>query len=224
MPGANSLAGVFRSKYARILTAVLLAQAVLFYTASRGDAVPLNRPLRDFPKQLQDWRMVQEGVIEKEVQEVLRADDIVSRLYAHPDMQAPASLFVAYFKTQRTGQVPHSPKNCLPGSGWVPSDTGYLEVPVSGVLHPIKINRYVVSKGEERSVVLYWYQSRDRVIASEYHAKFWLVADSIRYHRSDTSIIRVVVPVIQNDEDAATQTGIRFLNALFPVLKQYLPS
>ena len=37
-----------------------------------------------------------------------------------------------------------------------------------------------------------------RVIASEYAAKFWLVADAIRYHRSDTALVKIVVPV-RND-------------------------
>jgi len=131
---------------------------------------------------------------------------------------------VAYFKTQRTGQAPHSPKNCLPGAGWVPSSSSILDVPVRGETQAIPINRYVVSRGGDKSVVLYWYQSRDRVMASEYKAKFWLVADSIRYHRSDTALVRVWVPVIGNNEDAATATGVRFVQAAFPELRRYLPS
>ena len=68
------------------------------------------------------------------------------------------------------------------------------------------------------------YQSRARVVANEYAAKFWLVADSIRYHRSDTALVRVWVPVLANDEASATATGERFVQALFPELRQYLPS
>ena len=50
--------------------------------------------------------------------DVLRADDTLNRIYR---LRAASSyLFIAYFKTQRYGQSPHSPKNCLPGSGWEP--------------------------------------------------------------------------------------------------------
>ncbi|HWQ56505.1 MAG TPA: EpsI family protein, partial [Bryobacteraceae bacterium] len=81
----------------------------------------------------------------------------------------------------------------------------------------IQINRYMVSRGEERSLVLYWYQSRGRTIANEYSAKFWLVADSIRYHRSDTALIRVVVPV-GADVRTADDVGRRFIQAFYPRL------
>ena len=65
-------------------------------------------------------------------------------------------------------------------------------------------------------MTLYWYQSHNRVIASEYSAKFWLVADSIRYHRSDTSLVKVVVPVRNNDAETATRTAVEFVQAIFP--------
>jgi hypothetical protein len=62
------------------------------------------------------------------------------------------------------------------------------------------------------------------VIASEYQARMWLVADAIRYHRSDTSIVRVVVPVFENDVDGATRTGREFIQAMFPSLLKQLPA
>lgn len=212
------------TKYSQILTAVLLVQAVLFYNASRGEIVPASRPLDEFPSAMDGWRLIQKGVIEKEEMDVLRADDVITRQYAGSQSRVPLNLFVAYFKTQRTGQAPHSPKNCLPGSGWMPSETGYVDVPVEGVAQPIRINRYLVSRGESSSVVLYWYQSRSRVVASEYAAKFWLVADSIRYHRSDTALVRVVSPVVRGDQAAATQSAIEFVRTVFPALRSYLPS
>ena len=94
---------------------------------------------------------------------------------------------------------------------------------MAGQAEPIRINRYVVSHGGDKSVVLYWYQSQRRVIASEFSAKFWLVMDSIRYHRSDTALVRVTIPVAHNDQDAATRVGVSFVQIVFPLLKGYLP-
>jgi EpsI family protein len=212
------------SRYARAGTAILVLQAALFYAASRGEQIPSSQPLDKFPERAGEWRTVQRGVIEKEVQQVLRADDTLSRVYSSPTARSAVNLFVAYFKTQRAGQAPHSPKNCLPGAGWVPSSSGVIDVQVAGEAQPIPVNRYVVSRAGEKGVVLYWYQSRARVVANEYAAKFWLVADSIRYHRSDTALVRVWVPVVSNDEAAATATGERFVQALFPELRRYLHS
>ncbi len=82
----------------------------------------------------------------------------------------------------------------------------------------------MVSRGQNQSVVLYWYQARNRVIASEYYAKIYTVADSIRYNRSDTSLVRVVVGVDNGDTQSALNTAISFVQAIFQPLKQYLPS
>lgn len=218
-----SLTAVFRSRAARLLTIVFLVQATAFYATSRSEDSPHIRPLSEFPFEIGKWRVVQEGYVDEETQKVLRADDTLSRTYAGPG-QAGAHLFIAFFQSQRTGQTPHSPKNCLPGSGWEATETGSVGIPVKGHQGPIEVNRYVVSKGAARSVVLYWYQSRDRTIASEYEAKMWLVADAIRYNRSDTALIRVIVPVQGNNDDEATQVAADFVQAVYPTLRQRLPS
>jgi EpsI family protein len=213
-----------KGKYVRVVSLLLLVQAAAYYAvASRPEQMPVVRPLAEFPSDIGPWRTVRDVQVEPEVQEVLRADDILNRVYAGAG-PVPAFLFVAFFKTQRMGQAPHSPKNCLPGSGWEPSETGFLDLQPPGRPEPIRVNRYVVSHGDEKSVVLYWYQSHKRVIASEYAAKFWLVADSVRYHRSDTALIRIVVPVVNNDTASATKTGVDFIQAAYPALHAQLPS
>jgi EpsI family protein len=221
---ADSVLGSSRYKYLGVLTLVLVIQATLFYAASRGEKVPEGKQLTLFPAQVQNWRMVQDNPIEQEVLDQLKADDTLNRMYVNGQSRIALNLFVAYFKTQRTGQSPHSPKNCLPGSGWEQVATGFVEIPVEGEPQPIRINRYVVSHGEDKSVVLYWYQSPRRVIASEFSAKLWLVMDSIRYRRSDTALVRVSIPVWQNDEQGAMRMGVTFVESVFPVLKHYLPA
>jgi EpsI family protein len=133
-------------------------------------------------------------------------------------------LFIAYFSTQRTGKTPHSPKNCLPGSGWVQMQAGSLQVPVAGESQPISVNDYSVARGENQSVVLYWYQARNRVIASEYAAKIFTVTDSIRYNRSDTALVRVVVAANDGNTQLATQTAVSFVKAFFDPLLHFLPA
>jgi EpsI family protein len=203
---------------------VLLAEAALFYGTSGRERVPTLQPLSEFPTDLSRWDLVQDVPIEPEIQQVLRADETLNRVYGQEGSGARASLFVAYFKSQRAGQIPHSPKNCLPGSGWEPMSSRFIQVQVPGEREPIRINRYVVARGNETSVVLYWYQSRNRIIASDFAAKFWLVADSIRYRRSDTALVRVVVPVVDSNLGNATATGVDFVRSFLPTLRHYLPA
>jgi EpsI family protein len=213
-----------RSKFASAAALVLIAQAALFYSASSGEKTPNTVPLLAIPTAIGNWHMVQEGAVEKEVQDVLKADDLLNRTYANGG--TPANLFIAFFKSQRYGQAPHSPKNCLPGSGWQPSESGTINVAVPG--GTINVNHYLVARGDNESLVLYWYQSQGRVVADEFAAKFYLVSDSIRKHRSDAALVRVVVPIMPGPDKAAARATAEkaaadFVTASFPVVSGYLP-
>ncbi len=215
---------VLRNKYAYVLTLALAVQAFIYYSvAYRSEHIPFMRPLSTFPQAIPGWRTVADVPIEPDILNVLKADDTLERIYANSTNTVSLSLFIGFFKTQRYGQNPHSPKNCLPGNGYEALKDTRVSIDVPVWNRAIVTNQYVVQRGDQRSVVLYWYQSHNRVIASEYRARMWLVADAIRYHRSDTSIIRIVVPVRDNDVGAATQTGIQFIQAMFPSLLKQLP-
>jgi len=210
---------MFASRYVKVLTAVLLLQAVGLLLITRPEETPPAAPLAQLSRQVGEWHVARDGVIEERVEEVLQADDLLTRVYSRPNRTA-ANLFIAYFGSQRSGKAPHSPKNCLPGSGWVPSSAGALTLEIPGRESPIEVNRYIVSRGEASSVDLYWYQSRDSVVASEYEAKMRLVLDSVRYNRSDTSLVRVVVPVLAGDVNSAQAAAEDFVRGLFPVMSE----
>lgn len=212
-----------KSPRARWLTLLLVAQAVALYGFSRKEVVPPSPPLASLSTSLPGgWSLLQEGVIEPEVQKVLRADDVLSRTFKS-DSRYPVHLFIAAFRSQRTGQAPHSPKNCLPGAGWVPAMSDIIHVPIAG-RDPIEVNRYVVQKGDSASVVLYWYQSRDRAVASEYKAKAYVVRDALKDNRTDTALIRIVVPVESKNIKEAQKIGESFIQEAFPSIRALLPS
>src|SRR5258708_5559161 len=127
--------------------------------------------------------------VRPEVAGVLHADQLLSRSCLEPATNASAGLFVAWFQSQRGGaSQPHSPKVCLPGSGWTPQVTGEVRVETSA--GAIEVNRYIVVNGQQRAIVLYWYQTPRRVIAGEWAAKFCLVADAVRDPRTDVALVR----------------------------------
>ena len=211
------------NKFARVVTLLLLLQCVAFYAvAMRSENTPEVAPLSTFPQVMDDWKMLADMPLEPEVLKVLKADDTMNRMYDGPTGRA-AYLFIGFFKSQRHGQAPHSPKNCLPGSGWQAVEDTRIAVNVPNWPTSIVINKYVVERGNEKSVTLYWYQSHNRVIASEYKAKFWLVADAIRYRRSDTALVKIVIPASNISEEQATATGVAFIQTLFPHVVKQVP-
>src|SRR5437868_5035632 len=121
-----------RQRSAIILTVVLLLQAAVVYGFRRQEMVPTHLGLEGLSRSLGQWTATQDFPIDKETMEVLKADDTLNRMYMNVNTRTSANLFVAFFKTQRMGQAPHSPKNCLPGSGWVPTVNDIINVSVPG--------------------------------------------------------------------------------------------
>jgi EpsI family protein len=120
----------------------------------------------------------------------LRPTSYLVRSYAKSGLTA--DLFIAFYSQQRAGESMHSPKHCLPGSGWEIWDYGTLEIPVRG--RTVKINKYSISREGTRMVVLYWYQSKGRIIASEYVGKVLLARDAFLKNSTAAAIVRIVVP------------------------------
>jgi EpsI family protein len=120
----------------------------------------------------------------------LQPTSYLARTYLKPDVSA--DLFVAFYAQQRAGESMHSPKHCLPGSGWEIWDYGSLGIPVEG--RQVTINKYSISREGTRMVVLYWYQSKGRIIASEYMGKILLARDAFLQNSTAAAIVRIIVP------------------------------
>jgi EpsI family protein len=212
--------GVLRFALAATLIAVT---AILLQARSRTEIIPHRLPLSSFPAKLANWDST-EIVQDQRTLDVLGPGDFLNRIYHDPAGKLPyVDLFLAYFPSQRAGETPHSPQHCLPGAGWNPDENTRITLSLPG--HPpFPANRYVISKGDERRLVLYWFWAHDRGVASEYWAKFYLVKDAIRMNRSDGSLVRFVTPLLPGETpDAAEQRILPLIYAAFPLLDDYIP-
>lgn len=209
----------------RFLAAViLLVAAALFLRARSGSEVfPARSLLSSFPDHIGSWTGT-DVAIDQDVRRVLGPGDFLSRLFSDPARPRNViDLFLAYFPSQRTGDTIHSPKNCLPGAGWSAVESRRITLSVPAFT-PFPVNRYVIVKGDTKQLVLYWYWSHDRGVASEYWAKYYLVADSIRMNRSDGALVRMITTFLPGEtSDAAEQRLLPFAQKLVPLLNEYIP-
>jgi len=202
---------------------VLLAGAGLFlHSRSQPELLPPHNPLASFPGRVGDWQG-RDLALSPNIREVLGEGDFLVRVYGRGPDEPFLDLFLAFFPSQRTGSSIHSPQNCLPGAGWLPVESGRIKL-----LRPngktITVNRYLIGKGLERRLVLYWYQAHGRVVASEYWAKFYLVADAIRMNRSDGALVRITTPVSsQESVENGERRAVEFAQQILPTLDEYLP-
>ena len=204
---------------AAIVLSLLLAAGVYGSNAGTAETVVTRESLTTLPLAIGEWRGREATPFADDVLAQLGVDDYVNRQYMHAG-SAPLGVYVGYYASQRQGDTIHSPQNCLPGAGWRPIETGVTDLRIPGRV--VRVNQFVIQKGLDRQVVLYWYQGRGRVIANEYANKAFLMLDAARLHRTNGGLVRMMTPVVSTP-DAAKAELAAFASRVFPMLDRYLP-
>lgn len=225
-------------KSPRFWTVVLLLVFTAIVLRSRGDSdrVVPSEPLRMMPETIGSWTG-QDLPIADDVLSVLGKGDFLNRVYykspqpekvSQPagasNADLPIGVFIGYFPSQRTGQTMHSPQNCLPGAGWTFDSRRYVTLTdINGENY--RVGEYVISNGEARQFVIYWYQAHGRSIPNEYMAKAYMIADAIRMDRTDGALVRVITQISPNETVAdARKRAVRFTDMMQPLLPRFIPN
>jgi len=200
-------------------TAIVLLTLALGFAADRAIAhrttIAPQRSLQQLPMTIARRTGIPEALA-PEVLSVLKPDDYLLRHYRGDGL--PLTLFMAHYGQPHLNERIHSPSVCLPAGGWVPIDVGYQEIQIAGQ-PALTVNRYLVEKGGQRQVILYWFAGRGRVIASDVQAGLYLAYDTLRGRGSDETLVRLNGPVRQS-ADATLAEEVRFIKGLYPELRR----
>ncbi|HEX8361112.1 MAG TPA: EpsI family protein [Longimicrobium sp.] len=204
--------------------AALMAVGTILTIAAHDQAsLPLRAPLgSSVPAEIASFRG-RDITVSEEERRVAGMSEYVMRAYAPAAGAAAAgfSVYVGYYASQTRGKTIHSPKNCLPGAGWEALTS--RKAMVASAAGPAEVNRYLLQRGKERALVLYWYQGRGRIAAGEYRVKWDLLRDAALRGRSDEALVRVIVPVTGSEEDAF-RLAARVAGELVPAVGRALPA
>ena len=205
-----------------IVCILLCATTIFLHNFSKGTVVPIKQSLDNFPGTLGKWTCIETGKLPDTVEQILGVDDYINRNYQAPNGRI-INLYVSYFACME-GKGFHSPRNCMPGSGW---DVASLKPLTLYIRHsegtPVVINQMTMQKGAKQQIVLYWYHCRGRIIHSEYMEKIYQVIDSIFKRRTDGSFIRIMAPLDNGDTTFRLNNMKEFTRHVIPLLDEYLP-
>jgi EpsI family protein len=203
--------------------AVLLVGTTLFLQAvTRDPFVPARTALASFPLELKGWAGV-DVPIPDEILKSLGSGEFLQRTYENQtDNNSGVDLYLAYLPN-RPALYHHLPQDCLIGSGWSPVESGTTRLAFPGDA-PFKANRYLIARGDERQLVLFWYSAHGRRMASENQMDFYLVLDSLRLNRSDNALIRMNTELRPGEKpEDAEKRLIAFAGLVNPLLYRYIP-
>jgi EpsI family protein len=187
---------------------MLVGTAALSAMSERRHPQSLVRPLEAISPEIGEWQTTGHETLGAEILNVLKPTSYLSRYYRGVDTSL--GLFIAFYDHQTAGATLHSPKHCLPGTGWEIWKQSSYTVPLA--TGPVTINRYSVRHGEDKTVIYYWYQSEDRIVASELAGKVFLVRDSLISGKTAAALVRVTVP----DTPTADREVEEFAKKLIP--------
>jgi EpsI family protein len=207
-----------------VITITLIIIAI---SANYGFSIPeaeqARLSLERFPLNIGPWTAVKDHEIDETVIAQLLVDDYIMRTYTNSGGDT-IGLYIGYFMSQREGKQVHSPRQCLPGSGWTILKKEIYRIKLKN--HDpaeASINLYVMQKGNHKELFLWWYHSRGRIYANEYLNKLYLIWDAITKQRTDGALVRLNMPINDSVKNVL-KTEIDFCNYLFAQLPDFIPN
>ncbi len=213
-------AGIQKSAFA-VIVALLILTGSAAYALRYMNVEPDE--LADFdkiPQNLNGWE-AEEVFFSEATYDILKATETTTRIY-HSDHELLPVLFIGYFKDQKYGSQIHSPRHCLPGSGWGILSHTQREIEVNG--RTIPINYVLIGSRNQLQLMYYWFETRSGTITNEFGLKFNLFMNALFMKPTDAAFLRLTVNLPnENSIRQGEQILMSFLEDFLPAIEKSLP-
>jgi EpsI family protein len=175
----------------RALIAIIVVGLAGGYARELSGSRVFSETVPDFtglPAAVDGWQS-EDYPITESISEVLDADAVLQRRYFAPD-GSEVWLFLAYFAAQGVNSQIHSPRHCVPGSGWRIASVERCTLDLPRGSHPA--TRLIIQRqGQgQANEMLYWFRTRSGVVTGEYSLKWDLVKNSLARRPTDAVFVR----------------------------------
>ncbi len=167
-----------------LLITFLVCTVIKYYRAPVGRVVTIER----LPLSVGGW-LGKPDDVSPDTRELLSPDALFSAAYMSPS-GSKVQLFIDYYSPENSTGAIHSPRNCLPGSGWVIVGTSPRIIEAGK--KRISASRMSLALGESRDVMDFWYITRYGETASDYRLKFNTMVSSLTLRPTDKAFVRFV--------------------------------
>ncbi len=212
----------------KILVALIVLglNSYVYWSLASEEVIPPRSQFAEFPDQSGDWRCLERETLEDDVLETLMVSDYLSCVFYNDARREAVHVYVGYHERQTrdrtTGKATaiHPPEHCLPGGGWNVIDS---KVVPNAAADGGEAKRFIVAKGNLRSLVYFWYHSRGRVIARSHQKILYMFLDRATTGRTDGSLVRFTIPIENGDIEKAEAMFAELSEEIVPRLGAHVP-
>ena len=206
-----------RKRFIAVL--VLLCLPIVVEHAQGGLLTDTSVLLERIPSAVGNWTMDGSFTIDEAVLAELRPSDYLWRSYSDPQGRR-LDLYIGFHGSGEDVGAVHSPKHCLPGSGWnlIEQDVEHIGTP-DGELGAV---RAVYTLDRTSMLFYYWYMVGGETYTNEYMVKLAELKELLVHRRKNTFLVRVSA---STDGGPEAEESIRsFMRALYPALHRLVNS
>lgn len=198
---------------------LFLGTSLLVYSYSAPTTAGKAAPLKQFLGQIPGYTSSGDIKLGDDAFAMLKLDDYLFSTYNNAD--GPITLYAGYYYTSSKAYAAHSPLICYPSHGWQVEGKPATHTLQIGE-HRITYEEIVTSLGEQRELVLYWYQARDRANVRVYRNKIDMGYNKLAYNDPKHGFIRVSTPFVGTaGYDTTKKRTIDFIQNAYPLLLQF---
>ncbi len=141
-----------------------------------------------FPLEIGDWKGTKE-TLDPQILELLNPQAIISATYVNSEGISIHLLF-DFFSSEAAFGGPHSPRNCLPGSGWVITETVANNIRNKNSVIPA--GRFQLQMHKSKQVMDFWYITNYGETANDYVFKLYELLSALTFKPRDIAFVRFV--------------------------------
>lgn len=150
---------------------------------------------------------------------MLELDDYLYAVYK--DGKDRINLYIGYYFSSDKAYSAHSPLVCYPSQGWkIVEQPRTLEIKVPPYV--IHCDEIITAHGENKEIVLYWYQARQYTNTKVYKNKIDLGYNKLLKNDEQHGFVRISVAIQDSSIDETRNTAIDFIRSFYPAFIQYL--
>lgn len=203
-----------------VFVVVLLAAAgglslLLYYR----QMLPVDRvEISSFPKELGEWHG-EDIVVDERTYEILETRNVLARNYK--SSRGNVYFFIVFSETNR--KVSHPPEVCYTGGGTEVFEKGYYTLDTTAMKEPLLINKFIAQKGNAKELVFYWYKAGGIFTSNYLRQQMKIMLGQLGGKQMSGALVRVSVPIIDNNESKAIETLKEFSSLAIPLILKHLP-